>query len=394
MDQEDICQTIEKEMVEELHILILEDVPTDAELVKRELEKANMSFSSKRVETRADFLKALNDFAPDLIISDYTLPQFDGMSALCLAKEHAPEVPVIMATVPINEETAVECMKAGAADYVIKDRLARIAPAVKTALGNARSRRKEKQLEKNLLTVEHEFRIARDIQRGLFPKAVPASDVFDIWGASYPATAVGGDYYDYFTMPEGRLGLVVGDVSGHGLGPALLMVETRAYLRALSQTTQDIGEMLTMLNRTLSHDMDTGSFVTLIFVLFDPQTRYLSYTSAGHNTCHVLNSSGVVKKELNSVGPPLGIFPEMDFPSVSGIHLEPGDIVCLLTDGLVEAFTPDSTTFDIERVLENVRANCKKNAEEMVTALYNAVRDFCRGEIQHDDITAVVLKVT
>ena len=149
MDQENICQTIEKEMVEELHILILEDVPTDAELVKRELEKANMSFSSKRVETRADFLKALNDFAPDLIISDYTLPQFDGMSALCLAKEHAPEVPVIMATVPINEETAIECMKAGAADYVIKDRLARIAPAVKTALENARSRRKEKQLEKN-----------------------------------------------------------------------------------------------------------------------------------------------------------------------------------------------------------------------------------------------------
>jgi serine phosphatase RsbU (regulator of sigma subunit) len=362
--------TIEKKMAEKLHILILEDVPTDAELVKLELEKANMSFLSKRVETRTDFLKALNDFAPDLIISDYILPQFDGMSALRLAREHAPQVPVIMATVPINEETAVECMKAGAADYVIKDRLARIAPAVKTVLENARSRREKKQLEENLLTVKHEFRIARDIQQGLFPKAVPAS------------------------MPEGRLGLVVGDVSGHGLGPALLMVETRAYLRAFSQTAQDIGEMLTMLNRTLSQDMDTGSFVTLIFVLFDPRTRSLSYTSAGHNTCYVLNSSGTVKKELNSVGPPLGILPEMDFPSVSGIHLEPGDIVCMLTDGIVEAYTSDSTTFDIKRVLENVRANCKMNAEEMVTALYKAVRDFCKSEIQHDDITAVVLKIT
>lgn len=393
MDQENICQRIEKEMVEELHILILEDVPTDAELVKRELEKANMSFSSKRVETRTDFLKALNDFAPDLIISDYTLPQFDGMSALRLAKEHAPDVPVIMATVPINEETAVECMKAGAADYVIKDRLARIAPAVKTVLENARSRREKKQLEETLLTVEHEFHIARDIQQGLFPKTVPASDVFDIWGVSYPATAVGGDYYDYLTMSEERLGLVVGDVSGHGLGPALLMVETRAYLRALSQTTQNIGEILTILNRTLSNDMETGSFVTLIFVLLDPRTRSLSYTSAGHSTCYILDSSGVVKRELNSLGPPLGIFPETDFPSVSGIHLEPGDIVCLLTDGIVEAFTPDDTTFDIERVLENVRANCKKNAEEIVTALYNAVCDFCKGEVQHDDITAVVLRV-
>ncbi|MHC4215319.1 MAG: SpoIIE family protein phosphatase [Planctomycetota bacterium] len=394
MDQENISEKIEREISEEPNILILEDVPTDAELVKRELEKANMSFSSKCVETRADFLKALNDFAPDLIISDYTLPQFDGMSALRLAKEHAPEVPVIMATVPINEETAVECMKAGAADYVIKDRLARIAPAVKAVLENARSRREKKQLEENLLTVQHEFRIAREIQQGLFPKAVPASDVFDIWGASYPATAVGGDYYDYITMPEEHLGLVVGDVSGHGLGPALLMVETRAYLRALSQTTQGISEMLTLLNRTLSRDMDTGSFVTLIFVLLDPRTRTLSYTSAGHNTCYVLNSSGTVKKELKSVGPPLGIFPEIDFSSVSGIHLEPGDIVCLLTDGVIEAFTSDNTTFDINRVLENIRANCEKNAQEMVTALYNEVHDFYKGEMQNDDITVVVLKVT
>lgn len=393
MGQESFCQTFEDEMVKKLRILMLEDIPTDAELLGRELEKANMSFSLRRVETKADFLKELKDFTPDLIISDYTLPQFDGMSALRLAKEHAPDVPVIMATIPINEETAVECMKAGAADYVIKDRLARIAPAVKSVLENTHSKKEKKQLEETLLIVEHEFRIARDIQQGLFPKEVPASDVFDIWGASYSAKAVGGDYYDYLTMPERRIGLAVGDVSGHGLGPALLMVETRAYLRALLQTTRDIGEMLTILNRTISHDMKADRFVTLIFVLFDPQTRSLSYSNAGHSTCYILNSSGIVKKELSSIGPPLGIFPEADFSYISGIPLESGDVVCLLTDGFEEAFAPDGSTFDTERVLEIIRANCKKNAKEIANALYNAVRDFCKGELQHDDTTVVVVRV-
>lgn len=121
-------------MDKELHILILEDVATDAELMEHELRKEKISFSKKRVETKDDFTKELIDYNPDIILSDYSLPHFDGMSALKLAKDISPAIPFIMVTGSLNEETAVECMKAGAADYVLKDSLSRLGPTVKAAL--------------------------------------------------------------------------------------------------------------------------------------------------------------------------------------------------------------------------------------------------------------------
>jgi two-component system, cell cycle sensor histidine kinase and response regulator CckA len=117
-----------------LRILHVEDVPADAELAERELRRADFVFETLRVETRKTFLAALADFRPDLILSDYRLPGFDGMEALSLAREHAPDVPVIITTGSVNEETAVACMKAGAADYVLKEQLGRLGTSVRSAL--------------------------------------------------------------------------------------------------------------------------------------------------------------------------------------------------------------------------------------------------------------------
>ncbi|MGA9752124.1 MAG: PAS domain S-box protein [Acidobacteriota bacterium] len=125
-------------MSQPLRILMVEDVPTDAALVEREIRKAGIDFVSRRVENRETFLAAIEEFDPDFILSDYSLPQFDGMSALRLADERAPEIPFIIITGSLNEETAVECIKAGADDYVLKDRLARLMPAIQGALEKRR----------------------------------------------------------------------------------------------------------------------------------------------------------------------------------------------------------------------------------------------------------------
>jgi PAS domain S-box-containing protein len=145
-----------------LRILILEDVPADAELMERELRRAGFGSSSKLVESKEDFLKELKDFAPDIILSDYKLPNFDGMAALEIAKELAPTIPFILVTGSMNEEMAVECMKAGAADYVIKDHLARIGPAVEGALENKRVREEKARLEEALWTAAREWRATFD----------------------------------------------------------------------------------------------------------------------------------------------------------------------------------------------------------------------------------------
>jgi PAS domain S-box-containing protein len=128
----------------------LEDVPMDAELVEYELERARIPFAARRVDTRESFLREIDEFEPDLILSDYTRPRFDGMAALALARERAPSVPFLIVTGSVNEETAVGCMKAGATDYLLKSNLARIGPAIEEALARVRARNEKARAEEAL----------------------------------------------------------------------------------------------------------------------------------------------------------------------------------------------------------------------------------------------------
>jgi two-component system cell cycle sensor histidine kinase/response regulator CckA len=141
-----------------LRILILEDVPMDAELVEYELARARIPFAARRVDTREDFVRELDAFQPDLILSDYTLPRFDGMAALSLARQWAPAVPFLIVTGSVNEETAVGCMKAGATDYLLKSNLARIGPAIEGALARVQSRREKARAEEALRRSEANLR--------------------------------------------------------------------------------------------------------------------------------------------------------------------------------------------------------------------------------------------
>jgi len=132
-------------------ILIVEDLPTDAELNEREVRRALPASEYMCVETREDFLAALESFKPDLILSDYKMPRFDGMAALQLALEHVPDTPFIIVTGSMNEETAVECMRAGAWDYVIKEHIKRLGPAVMCCLEQKQRRLKIKQADAELI---------------------------------------------------------------------------------------------------------------------------------------------------------------------------------------------------------------------------------------------------
>ncbi len=153
-------------MSEPMRLLIVEDAPADAEMAERVIRKAGWEFVSLRVETRDDFIRAIGGFKPDLILSDYSLPHFDGMSALRIAQEMAPGVPFIIITGSINEETAVACMRAGADDYILKDRLARLAPCIQGALASRRlvaeKREAEKLMKASELRYRRLFEAARD----------------------------------------------------------------------------------------------------------------------------------------------------------------------------------------------------------------------------------------
>jgi phosphoserine phosphatase RsbU/P len=187
-------------------------------------------------------------------------------------------------------------------------------------------------------------------------------------------------------------GIVIADASGHGIGPALLATETRAYLRALSLTHADIDRIAVLVNRRLGEAIGEDYFVTLLLARLDPGTRSLVYTSAGHTTGFLLNPAGHVKRVLRSTGFPLGLFPDDNFPIARALALEPGDLVLLLTDGVVEACAPDDTTFGFQRAIDIVRVYREATAAQIVDNLYHAVRAFSHNLPQIDDITVVLVK--
>jgi PAS domain S-box-containing protein len=260
-------------------------------------------------------------------------------------------------------------------------------------VGFVRDVSERKRAQKELREKEEQFRVAREIQQRLFPKRPPALAGFDLAGASHAAEAAGGDYFDYLPMPKGCLGIVVGDVTGHGIGPALLMAETRAYLRILARNREDAGEILTRANRVLAEDVDYERFITVFLGKLDPRARTLAYASAGHPTGYLLDSTGVVKASLKRTGVPLGLQAQVSYTSLPVADLAPGDVLLCLTDGVEEAMAPDNAFFGTDRVLEVVRANLTRPAGEIVAAIHGAVRAFTGNAAQLDDVTVVVLKV-
>jgi phosphoserine phosphatase RsbU/P len=251
----------------------------------------------------------------------------------------------------------------------------------------------QKRTEQELRANEEEFRAAREIQQRLFPVAAPVIPGFDVAGLSRAASAAGGDYFDYIPLLDGRWGFAVGDVTGHGIGPALLMAETRAYLRGLAQTHREVETILTAANRVLVDDIGLERFITLLMVALDPHSRSLTHVNAGHPPAFVLDARGEVRIQLGRSGVPLGIRGDTRYPPSPMVTLEPGDTVLLLTDGIEEAMTDEDAMFGLERALDVVRANLGRPASEMVHALFEAVRRFTKDAPQLDDATAMIIRV-
>ena len=246
--------------------------------------------------------------------------------------------------------------------------------------------------QRKLQAQELQMQLARAVQQKLLGAPPPLVAGFDLAGAAFPADATGGDYFDFVPLPEGCIGITIGDVCGHGIGTALLMTELRAFLRAFARRSLDLGEIFTLINTAFVSDLEQDCYATLVVCRLRPASRTLVYASAGHLAGYVLNAEGGVKHVLESINIPLGLLPDRSFQSSGEILLETGDMLILLTDGIVEAERPDGTPFGIDRALDFIRESRHKCAQDIVNGLYHAVREFVEGMPQNDDITAVICK--
>jgi PAS domain S-box-containing protein len=240
---------------------------------------------------------------------------------------------------------------------------------------------------------EHEIqlRLARQAQQRFYAAAVPPAGL-DVGRAVYPAVETGGDYIDFVPAPPKRIGIAVGDVSGHGFDSALLMALTRAYVRSYSAEGLPPAEIFARVNPMLHADLEDNRYVTLLLVHLDPVENVLCYASAGHAPGFVLGPTGEIEHVMDSTGVPLGLFQEYAIENRT-LRLNPGSLVVLLTDGATEAGDPDGAQLGLAGVIECVRAHRTLPPQQIADAIYQCARYIARDQPQQDDISAVVLKL-
>lgn len=480
-----------------IRVLLIEDSPTDAELIRIGLEEVRTAdFQIDAVETLADGMALLRKSSFDVVLVDLSLPDCSGIETCVRVHDRNPDVPLIILTGLDDEETALEAMKVGAQDYLVKGQLGNglLPRSIRYSIERQRAVEEQRKSDERmrLLTEQlpavlwttdcdlrltepsthflardsrlcagltlHEFfetdddhfppikahrealegesislefrwkghsysvyveplrdaalkiigtigisldistqkrlqsevNAARHVQQSLFPESAPTVPGFDIAGAVFPAEETAGDYYDFIPMPDDCLGLVVGDVTGHGLGPALLMAELRAYLRALASSRPHSGEILMLANRFLAGDLEEHRFVTLFFVRLDIANRSFTHASAGH--CAFLIKASGEAKDLKSTGLPLGLIPDTIINTSFPQNLEPGDILFIPTDGFQEAHTKNHELFGLDRCLDLVRQHRDKPAAEIIELLRQAVCEHVGSDSTPDDMSAIIVR--
>ncbi len=242
--------------------------------------------------------------------------------------------------------------------------------------------------------MERAMQIARDIQQGLLPAAPPTIEGFEVAGMSDPADETGGDTYDFLSAGDGRWLVTVADASGHGIGPALVIAEARAMIRALGHWEGEVPDVLATVNRLLAADLDGGRFVTCFLGLLDANEQALRFASAGHGPILLYTAATDTFQELAATGLPLGVLDDSEYTEVVTHAFAPGDMAIVTTDGFFEASDRNGKEYGIGRVIDCIRRDREKPAAEILANLRAEVSAFAAGQPQADDLTAVLIRKT
>ena len=250
----------------------------------------------------------------------------------------------------------------------------------------------EAETEHKLQQVEHDLQIARSIQQSLLPKVRPQISGFQVAGWSRSADDTGGDFYDWKKLPDGRWVVVLADVTGHGIGPAILASVCRAYSRASFNVRDPLETMLKNINQSFAEDLTPGRFATFVAAVCKEDSDQLELLSAGHGPIFVYSSDSQSLRLMNAQALPLGILPDLWEAVPAQLCMKPGDMVLLITDGFFEWENSSEEQFGTDRLAAVVRQFSDHDPEVIIAELYDSVRNFAAGNPQQDDLTAVLIK--
>jgi serine phosphatase RsbU (regulator of sigma subunit) len=253
---------------------------------------------------------------------------------------------------------------------------------------------REAETQRQLERLEHDMKVARSIQQSLLPSITPSIEGFEIAGWNQPADQTGGDYFDWQPLPSGRVVVALGDVTGHGIGSALLAAVCRAYARANFTMQDQLLTAMKRINAALADDMTSGRFVTFVAVVCEPGNSRVQLLSAGQGPLFIYWLKEDRFDTMGGQALPLGISPRLISEPPLNLELQPGDLLVLATDGFFEWANAQEEQFGTERLKEVVRASRHLPPKEIISTIYRAVVEFSGGTKQQDDLTAVIIKRT
>ena len=248
-------------------------------------------------------------------------------------------------------------------------------------------------LARQAAELQKEMDLARTVQQGLLPKELPVVEGYDLFGWAKPASTTGGDCYDLWTLPDGRLAILLADASGHGLAPALVVSQVRTLVRAFCDGFSEVpspSQVLTRVNHRISADLDPGRFITTFLAFLSPDGT-LDWQSAGHGPILMRGSPNGEIQALEAIVPPINILSDLPDDPPPPMVFEPGGMLAVMSDGIFESFNPERELFGIERVIESLNQSLPGPAETATNSLLASVVEWQHHDQPTDDQTIVLL---
>ena len=386
--------TAVKEAAHPLHIMVVDDEPDIESMVRLKMRRKirsgeyNFTFAC---DGRDALEKLSSENSVDMLVTDINMPRMDGLTLLDQLAQVHPDLKSVVVSAYGDLKNIRTAMNRGAFDFVTKPLdFDDFETTIEKARHHIDQQRESDRHRARLLDIDNQLELASALQRSILPTLFPQAQDISTHADMDPAKNVSGDFYDLFSLPDGRIALIIADVSDKGIPAALFMMATRALLKATAQTYRQPNLVLRELNNLLCEDNPTTMFVTLIYAVYDPETHIVTYANGGHCDPAIISPQGDLTHAPSTGGIALGLAPDLVYDEAD-INLHPGCTVFAYTDGITEAQDTSGEEFGLDRLTTLFRDPPPAGAAAVVERAMSAVHTFAANAPQADDVTCVAL---
>lgn len=379
-----------------VHILVVDDEADLELLIRRKFRSQiqNQEFNFYFANNGRSAL-AVMEARPEIeiVLADLNMPEMNGLTLLARLGEQQRLIKTIVVSAYGDMKNIRQAMNRGAFDFVTKPvDFQDLAFTINKGINELGSQKEAERTRKELSAVQCELDVAARIQHALLPRtpACGTNSPIEICAEMISARVVGGDLYDIFQAGDGRIGFLIGDVSGKGIPASLLMATTRTFMRAIAGEGLSPSTCLLRANEFLCREHIPGMFVTMFYGVLNMVSGELEFSVAGHNMPYLLSPRGADLMTAEG-GPVLGVLEVAQYPT-SKTRLQPGEAVLLYTDGATEAFNISGEEFSPERVQEILNHVANRPVSEIVPILFKKIQEHSVGVPQSDDITLLAIR--